>query len=117
MYSSESRRTPSDMGILTSATTTYDVVAARALPGAISANTSEQSSRTVEPRTRMSSPPQGRVACYSRRPAGAREFRGIVISANGYWYFGRVFSVRAPLADGEAGVAGRPERSGPCIRG
>src|SRR3989454_12597489 len=50
MYSSESRSTPSDMGILTSATTSYDVVAAGALAGAIRAHTSEQSSRAVEPR-------------------------------------------------------------------
>ena len=38
MYSSESSKTPSGIGILTSETTSYDVVAARTFPGVISAN-------------------------------------------------------------------------------
>src|SRR5207249_11854615 len=95
MYSSESRSTPSDMGILTSATTSYDVVAAGALPGAISANTSEQSSRTVEPRMRMSSPPVGRVAVNG--PATLGDLRG----REDPWhrYFGRrlLVSSESPL--------------------
>src|SRR5713101_2923823 len=114
MYSSESRRTPSDMGILTSATTSYDVVAARALPGAIGANTSEQSSRTVEPRARMSSPPQGRVAVngpatlgdlQGRENSVASSFRPTVagILGESSWYALRLQTVRPAWRVGQRG--------------